>query len=92
MFAKSTTNTNVSLSGITPDSASLLTTLDVQISGSGFQDGMVAAWQLNGASDPAQVKTNSTRYVSAKQLVANITISGTATVAQWDEQYVLVER
>ena len=83
-FAKSTTNTNVNLSGIAPDSASLLTTLDVQISGSGFQDGMVAVWQLNGVSDPTQVKTNSMRYVSAKQLVANITISGTATVAQWD--------
>jgi hypothetical protein len=83
VFAKST-STNVNLSGITPDSASLLTTLDVQISGSGFQDGMVAAWQLNGVSEPTQVKTNSTRYLSAKQLVANITISGTATVAQWD--------
>ncbi|HWJ13500.1 MAG TPA: hypothetical protein VNS10_07140 [Gemmatimonadaceae bacterium] len=76
--------TGFSLSSVTPDTASLSTTLDVQISGSGFVDGMVASWQLSGVADPTQVKTNSTRFVSNKQLIANITISGTATAAKWD--------
>jgi hypothetical protein len=81
-FAKS--STTVSLSSVSPDTASLSTTIDVTMAGSGFADGMVAVWQLNGVSDPTQVRTNSTRYVSAKQLVANITISGSATSASWD--------
>ncbi len=77
-------STGFSLSSVSPDTASLSTTLDVQISGSGFADGMVASWQLSGVADPTQVKTNSTRFVSSKQLVANITISGSATAAKWD--------
>ena len=82
-FAK-TSSTTVSVSAVSPDTASLLTTLDVQISGSGFADGMIASWQLDGIADPAQIRTNSTRFVSTKQLVANITIFGTATAAKWD--------
>lgn len=82
-YGKSSTNT-FSVSSVSPDTGSLSTTLDVQISGSGFADGMVASWQLSGVADPTQIKTNSTRYVSSKQLVANITISGTATAASWD--------
>ncbi|HEY6829088.1 MAG TPA: hypothetical protein VI259_19645 [Gemmatimonadaceae bacterium] len=82
-FGKTSSN-GFSVSSVSPDTASLSTTLDVQISGSGFADGMVASWELSGVADPTQIKTNSTRFVSNKQLVANITISGSATAAKWD--------
>jgi hypothetical protein len=82
-FGKAST-TSFAVSSVSPDTASLSTTLDVAISGSGFADGMVASWQLSGVADPTQIKTNNTRFVSNKQLVANITISGSATAAKWD--------
>ena len=60
------------------------TTIDVVINGSGFEAGMVATWKIAGVADPIQVRTNSTRYVNSRQLVANITISDQASVAAWD--------
>ncbi len=74
----------MSVTSVNPDSGALSTTLDVSVNGNGFSNGMAAVWQFAGVADPSQIKTNSTRYVSAKQLVANITISGTATSGQWD--------
>lgn len=82
--AKAVSTTDMSVTGATPDSATQDTTLDVVINGSGFVSGAAANWALAGVQDPAQVKTNSTRYVNSRQLVANITISATATVANWD--------
>jgi len=76
--------TGVTISSVSPDSGSLSTTIDVQVTGSGFADGMVAVWQLSGVADSTQIKTNSTRFVSSRQLVANITIFGIATAAKWD--------
>jgi len=78
------TAASLSLTSVNPDSGALSTTLDVKVNGNGFTDGMVAVWQQTGVADPSQIKTNSTKYISAKQLVANITISGTATSGQWD--------
>lgn len=74
----------ISVSSVRPDSATQDTTLDVVINGSGFVAGSVANWALAGIEDPTQVRTNSTRYVSSRQLVANITITATATIARWD--------
>src|SRR5678815_2682915 len=71
---KAPSTTDMSVSGATPDSATQDTTLDVVINGSGFVSGTAANWALSGVQDPAQVRTNSTRYVSSRQLVANITI------------------
>jgi hypothetical protein len=82
-FAK-TASTSISVGSTSPDSATQDTTLDVVVNGSGFVDGSTATWQLSGVSDPTQVRTNSTRYVNSRQLVANITISASATVAKWD--------
>jgi hypothetical protein len=76
----------MAVTSTTPDSATQDTTLDVTINGSGFVSGSVATWQFNGVSDPLQVRTNSTRYVSAKKLVANITVSSSATIGKWDVQ------
>jgi len=82
--AKGSTTSDMTVSSATPDSATQDTTLDVVINGSGFVSGTSANWALAGVQDPAQVRTNSTRYVSSRQLVANITISASATAAKWD--------
>lgn len=58
-------------------------TLDVQVIGSGFDNGSQADFLLNGQATP-KVKTNSTRFVSSKQLVANITISVDAITDLYD--------
>ncbi len=76
--------TSVSVTSVSPDSGALSTTIDVDVNGNGFSDGMVATWEQQGLPDSTQIKTNSTRFVSSKQLVANITISGTATSGTWD--------
>jgi hypothetical protein len=75
---------DVVVSSTTPDSATQDTTLDVTINGSGFVSGAVATWAYQGISDAAQVRTNRTTYVSSRKLIANITISATATVGNWD--------
>jgi hypothetical protein len=72
------------VSSTTPDSATQDTTLDVVINGSGFVAGTTATWALAGTEDQSQVRTNSTQYVSSRKLIANITISASATVAKWD--------
>jgi len=82
--AKATSTTDMSVSSATPDSATQDTTLDVVINGSGFVSGTQANWSLAGVQDPMQVKTNSTRYVSSRQLIANITVSASAMAAKWD--------
>ena len=82
--AKAAPTTDMSVSGATPDSATQDTTLDVVVNGSGFVAGTAANWALAGVQDPGQVRTNSTRYVNSRQLVANITISASATIAKWD--------
>jgi hypothetical protein len=82
--AKASPTSDMSVTGATPDSATQDTTLDVIINGSGFVSGTAANWSLAGVQDPAQVRTNSTRYVNSRQLVANITISSSAAVAKWD--------
>jgi uncharacterized membrane protein len=56
------------------------TTLDVRVLGSGYDPGTQAAFLLGGLPDP-KVRTNATRYVSAKELVANITIDADAVPA-----------
>lgn len=81
-FARATSD--VVVSSAVPDSASQDTTLDVVVNGSGFVSGAVAKWALAGVTDSTQVRTNSTRYVNSRQLVANVTISGTATIGKWD--------
>jgi probable HAF family extracellular repeat protein len=58
-------------------------TLDVQVIGSGFDNGSRADFLLNGQATTT-VKTNSTRYVSSKQLVANITIATDALTDLYD--------
>jgi hypothetical protein len=74
----------MTVSSTSPDSATQDTTLDVAINGSGFVAGTTATWALAGVPDSNQVKTNSTRYVSSRKLIANITITSNATIGKWD--------
>ena len=66
-----------------PASAPRDITLDVRVLGSGFDDGSVARFLLNGVALP-DVATNSTRFASSKELVANITIAADATTDFYD--------
>src|SRR4051812_43208101 len=58
-------------------------TLDVQISGSGFDQGSQASWQLNGVTYP-KIAVNSTRFVSSTSLTANITVAPDAAPVTYD--------
>jgi hypothetical protein len=63
------------------------TTLDVHVLGSGYDDGSVATFKING-SEVAQVRTNSTRFVTAEELVANITVDADAPLELYDVEVV----
>jgi hypothetical protein len=75
---------DIVVSSVSPDSATQDTTLDVIVNGDGFVSGATAAWAFAGVEDSTQVRTNSTKFVTSRKLVANITISAAATVAKWD--------
>jgi hypothetical protein len=80
-FAQS--STSLAVKTASPAEAPLDTTLDVQVSGSGFEVGARANWLLNGNPD-SRVRTNSTRFVSSTSLVANITIAADAVPDSYD--------
>jgi hypothetical protein len=63
------------------------TTLDVHVIGSGFTAGAQATWLLHGNADPAHVRTNSTRFVSSTEVVANITVASDADLARQDLKF-----
>jgi hypothetical protein len=66
-----------------PPGAPQETTLDVQVFGSGFDDGSQATLLLDGETHP-YVRTNSTRFVSGTELEANITIDLEAAIDLYD--------
>ncbi len=57
--------------------------LDVQVIGSGFDQGSKAVWDSGGAPYP-RITVNSTKFVSSTQLVANISIATNATIQYYD--------
>ena len=58
-------------------------TLDVQISGSGFDEGSQASWQLNGVAYP-KIAVNNTKFVSSTSVIATITIALDAAPVTYD--------
>jgi probable HAF family extracellular repeat protein len=66
-----------------PSEAKQGMTLDVQVNGSGFDKGSRVDFLLSGQTT-LKVHTNSVKYVSAKQLVANITIAADALTDLYD--------
>ena len=81
-FARGATGPTVSAAN--PASARQGTvTLDVQISGSGFDQGSQASWQLNGVTY-SKIAVNSTKFVSSTSLTANITVAVDAAPVNYD--------
>lgn len=80
-FGKATSGPSVT--STSPNSSPRGTTLDVRVYGSGFDAGSKAQWALKGVSSP-KVVTNSTRFISSRELVANITIASDADPALYD--------
>jgi hypothetical protein len=66
-----------------PASAPQDTTLDVEVSGSGFDNGSTVELTLSGVPTE-KVRTNSTRYRNPRTLIANITIAADAEVDFYD--------
>ena len=66
-----------------PNNAPQDTTLDVVVSGSGFDQGSQAQWATAGVP-AAKVRTNSTRFVNPRELVVNITIEFDADTVLYD--------
>ena len=58
--------------------------LDVTVGGKGFKNGAAAQWFLTGTTNPGGVTVNSTAFVNSNTLKANITVSGTANVGNFD--------
>ncbi|MGD2216800.1 MAG: hypothetical protein PVJ64_08585 [Gemmatimonadales bacterium] len=71
------------VTGTDPTGAPQDTTLDVEVSGSGFDDGSTVEMTLSGVPTE-KVRTNSTRYRSPRKLIANITIAADAQVDFYD--------
>lgn len=57
--------------------------LDVTIDGSGFEPGAEATWERGGVVE-AKITVHATRFVSATQVVANISIASDAEIAFYD--------
>lgn len=72
-----------SVNAADPNNAPQDTTLDVRVLGSGFDKGSRAEWAIAGVPS-SKVRTNSTRFVSSKELVANITIALDAEPVLYD--------
>jgi hypothetical protein len=58
--------------------------LNVTVTGKGFKKGAQAQWFVTGTTSPGGVTVNSTAFVSSTQLTANITVSDTAVIANFD--------
>jgi hypothetical protein len=81
--AGSSSGGDPTVTSTTPDSATQDTTLDVTIAGSGFDAGSQAQWAQSGVPS-LKVRTNSTRFVSSRKLIANITIAVDADPGLYD--------
>jgi len=66
-----------------PSSAPQATTLDVTVSGSGFEEGSDVTFTIDGVPQD-EVKTNGTTFNSKRELVANVTIGAEATIELYD--------
>jgi len=81
--ASARATSTVTVTSTDPSAAPTDTTLDVQVIGSGFDNGSVASFLLNGVADP-RVRVNSTRFVKSTRVVANLTIAVDAVTGLYD--------
>lgn len=82
-LAKRVAQDSAVITATDPTGAPQDTTLDVEVSGSGFDDGSTVELTLAGVPTE-KVRTNSTRYRNSRTLIANITIAADAQVNLYD--------
>jgi probable HAF family extracellular repeat protein len=73
----------VKVSSASPSRAPAGTRLEVRVLGGGFTAGATASWAIKGVPS-SKVTTNSTRFVSSRELVADITIAADADITLYD--------
>jgi hypothetical protein len=81
--AKAASGTGVQVSSVSPSDAPRNLTLDVTVSGSGFDKGSMVTFERSEELAD-KVTTNSTRFISSKQLVANVTVAIDADPQRYD--------
>lgn len=79
----------LAVKAVDPDSVPQDTTLNIRILGSGFDASAKAEFLLNGVPDPG-VRTNSTRFVTTTEVIANVTVSLDAVPDLYDAQVTLL--
>lgn len=83
----SSAQAQVQVSAADPPSAAQGTVnLNVKVTGKGFKNGAKAKWAVTGTTDPGGVTVNSTTFVNSGEVTANITVSDTAIIANFDIQ------
>jgi hypothetical protein len=75
--------TSVTVTATVPDSSARDTTLEIQVIGTGFDRGSAVTFLRDGVPEP-KVRVNSTKYVKATALTANVTIAGDAPPDAYD--------
>jgi hypothetical protein len=66
-----------------PDSALQDTTLDVEVSGSNFDDGSQVSFERDGVA-AEKVKVNASTFINSKKLLANVTVQADADTGLYD--------
>src|SRR5258706_15684965 len=75
----------VSVTAANPNAAAQGTlNLNVTISGKGFKNGASSSFLVSGTTNPGGIGVHSPRLVNSTTLVANIDVSDTATLSQFD--------
>jgi hypothetical protein len=82
-LAKGGTTADPTVTSAVPAESPRGTTLDVQINGTGFDNGSQATMPLHGVLD-ARVRVNSTRFVKSTQVIANVTLASDAVLDRYD--------
>jgi uncharacterized delta-60 repeat protein len=74
------------LSANPPSAAQGTVNLNVLIKGKGFKTGAIAKFLVTGTTDTGGVRVNSTAFVDATTLTANIDVADTAVLSKFDIQ------
>jgi hypothetical protein len=75
--------TAVTVTATVPDSSARDTTIEIQVIGTGFDRGSAVTFLRDGVPEP-KMRVNSTKYVKATALTANVTIAGDAPPDAYD--------
>src|ERR1041385_538755 len=75
----------VSVTAANPSAATQGTlNLNVTISGKGFKNGASSSFLVSGTTNPGGIVVHSTTFVSSTTVVANIDVTDTAVLSQFD--------